>query len=114
MDNIPEPPPVRRPRNGKVMNGEGESSRPPLPSIRRPRTVGGRTSPVPLVPWRTVGIVAAVAVALALLVWLVLPGILSEDRAQELDTAIAQAEAQLGVAGTAERDRKSTRLNSSH
>jgi len=102
MDNIPEPPPVRRPRGWKVLSTNGGESRPPLPSIRRTRTVGGRKSPAPLVPWRTVGLIAAVAVALTLLVWLVLPGLLSEDRAQELDTAIAQAEAQLTIAGTAE------------
>lgn len=102
MDNIPEPPPVRRPRGWKVLSNNGGESRPPLPSIRRTRTVGGRNAPAPLVPWRTVGLIAAVAVALALVVWLVLPGLLSEDRAQELDTAIAQAEAQLTIAGTAE------------
>src|SRR5690606_37512062 len=83
MDDIPEPPPVRRPRGWKVLNSGGES-RPPLPSIRRTRTVGGRNSPVPLVPWKTVSLVAGVAVALALLAWLVLPGLLSEDRAAGL------------------------------
>jgi len=102
MDDAPKPPPVRRPRGWKVLSTAGGESRPPLPAIRRTRTVGGRNSPAPLVPWRTVGIVAAVAVALALLAWLVLPGLLSEDRAAGLDTAIAQAEAQLGIAATAE------------
>ncbi len=101
MDTAPTPPPVRRPRGWKVLSTAAEA-RPPLPSIRRTRTVGGRNSPVPLVPWRTVGIVAAVAVTLALLAWLVLPGLLSEDRAAGLDTAIAQAEAQLGIAAIAD------------
>ncbi|MCA9849399.1 MAG: hypothetical protein KC461_01985 [Dehalococcoidia bacterium] len=105
MDDIPEPPPVRRPRGWKVLGSgeDGGAPRPPLPSIRRTRTVGGRGNALaPLVPWRTVALVAAAAVGLALLAWLVLPGILSEDRAAELDTAIAQAEAQLEVAATAE------------
>jgi len=101
MDNAPTPPPVRRPRGWKVLSTAGGEARPPLPSIRRTRTVGGRSAPPPLVPWRTVGIIAGIAVALALLAWLVLPGILSEDRAAGLDTAIAQAEAQLGIASTA-------------
>ncbi len=101
MDDVPAPPPARRPRGWKVLSTAAEA-RPPMPSIRRTRTVGGRSSPAPLVPWRTVGIVAGIAVVLALLAWLVLPGILSEDRAEGLDTAIAQAEAQLGIAATAE------------
>lgn len=101
MDDIPEPPPVERPRGWKVLNS-GAPARPPMPSIRRTRTVGGRNTLTPLVPWRTAGIVAAVAVALALLAWLVLPGLLSEDRTQELNSAIAQAEAQLNIAATAE------------
>jgi len=121
MDDVPEPPPARRPRGWQVLSTSEDAPRPdtggasrprttgsragssrvPLPNIRRTRTVGGRNTPVPLVPWRTAGIVAAAAVALALLAWLVLPGLLSEDRAQELDQVIAAAEAQINVAATA-------------
>lgn len=100
MEELPAPPPVRRPRGWRVIGGE--RGRPPLPGLRRTRTVGGRRGPAPLVPWRTAALVSAVAVALALVAWLVLPGLLSEDRAQELDQAIAQAEAQLTIAGVTE------------
>ncbi|MDA0815431.1 MAG: hypothetical protein O2924_02520 [Chloroflexi bacterium] len=101
----PAPPRVRRPRNWRVLGGDRS---PPMPELRRTRVVGARNSLPTLVPWRTAGIVMAVAIALALAAWLALPGLLSEDRAAELTAAIAAAEAQLEIAssvGTPEQQR---------
>lgn len=91
----PPPPRVRRPRDWRVLGGD---RRPALPTIRRTRAVGAREAAVPLVPWRTAAIVGVVALVLAIAAWQILPGLLSEDRAAELNTAIAAAEAQLDVA----------------
>jgi len=105
----PAPPPVRRPRGWRVVGGQ---RRPPMPELRRTRAVGARETATPLVPWRTAGIVATVAILLALAAWLVLPGLLSEDRAAELTAAIASAEAQLDLAasvGTPDQQRTALR-----
>ena len=73
-----------------------------LPSLRRPRTVGraGRVGG-PAVPWRLAGLVAGVAVVIALLAWTVVPRLLNEDRAAELDRALAAATQQVSAADSA-------------
>ncbi|MEX2373027.1 MAG: hypothetical protein WD800_04430, partial [Dehalococcoidia bacterium] len=103
LDDMPPQPPPRRPRGWKLIGGdEAVGRRTPLPSIRRTRAVGRRGEQDTLVPWRTAAIVAAVALGLALLAWVVLPGLLSEDRAAELEAAVTAAHAQLNVADGAE------------
>jgi len=100
-DERPDPPRPRRPRGWKVLSTEsaGSKSGTPLPSIRRTRSVGQRLgASAPLVPWRTAAIVAGVAILLAILAWTLLPGLLSEDRAQELEDTIATAQIQLQAA----------------
>ncbi len=98
LEDRPEPPPAKRPRGWRVV---GSRERRPLPSLRRTRSIG-RGGEAPLVPWRTAAIVAGVALLLALLAWWVLPGLLSEDRAAELEDAITQANAQLAAAEVAD------------
>ena len=71
-----------------------------MPVLRRTRAVGAREAVPPLVPWRTAAAIATVAIVLALAAWLLLPGLLSDDRAAELTTAIASAEAQLDLAAS--------------
>ncbi len=73
-----------------------------LPSLRRPRTVGraGRAGGA-AVPWRLAGLVAGVAVVIALLAWTLVPRLLNEDRAAELDRALAAATQQVGAADSA-------------
>lgn len=110
----PAPPPVKRPRGWKLLTtdtlgvGDGDAARAGgrgagrMPSIRRTRAVGHRAGQTPLVPWRTAGLIVVVALVLALLAYLVLPGLLSEDRAAELETAITAANAQLASAEAAD------------
>lgn len=73
-----------------------------LPSLRRPRTVGraGRGGS-PGVPWRLASLVTGIAVVIALLAWAVLPRLLNEDRAAELDRALSAATQQVSAADTA-------------
>lgn len=101
VEERPEAPRPKRPRGWQVVGGERRN---PLPSLRRTRAAGHRGGQglVPLIPWRTAAIVAAVALLLALLAWAVLPGLLSEDRAQELEGALTQATAQLAAAAAAD------------
>ncbi|MCK9487316.1 MAG: hypothetical protein M0R73_11560 [Dehalococcoidia bacterium] len=113
LEDRPAPPRAKRPRGWNVVGGGGRT---PLPSLRRVRAagrrgvggmggvggVGGLGNGAPLVPWRTAAIVAGAALLLALLAWLVLPGLLSEDRAQELEDALTQAHAQLAAAAVAD------------
>ena len=89
-------PPVERRRTPQRRAGSR------MPSLRRPRTVGraGRASG-PAVPWRLAGLVAGVAAVIALLAWAVLPRLLDEDRAAELDRALAAATQQVSVADSA-------------
>jgi hypothetical protein len=94
--DVPAPPPLRRPRGWRLIGGPGAQR---MPSLRRTRAVGARDTAPPLVPWRTAATVAVVAIVLAVVAWLVLPGLLSEDRAAELTAAVAAAEAQLDLAG---------------
>lgn len=61
----------------------------PMPTVRRaPRPVGRRGDRAVPVPWRLVAYAAAAVIALAMLAWAVLPGLLREDRAAQLDAAI--------------------------
>jgi len=73
-----------------------------LPSLRRPRTVGrsGRGSGA-AVPWRLAGLVAGLAAMIALLAWALLPRLLDQDRAAELDRALAAATQQISAADSA-------------
>lgn len=101
LDSGPPPPlPVERPRGWRVLPDSGERSR--LPSIKRTRVAGGRGQPA-MLPWRTVGGIVAGAVLLVAVAWAVLPGLLREDRAAELEAAITQAQAQIAAAETAAR-----------
>lgn len=73
-----------------------------LPSLRRPRTVGraGRAGGA-AVPWRLAGLVAGLAAVIALLAWTLLPRLLDEDRAAELDRALTAATEQISAADSA-------------
>ncbi len=100
LERQPEPPRAKRPRGWRVI-GSARAQR-PLPSLRRTRVAGRGLGDGALVQWRTAAAVGAVALLLALLAWLVLPGLLSEDRAQELESTLTQASAQLAAAGEAD------------
>lgn len=73
-----------------------------LPSLRRPRTVGrsGRGGGA-AVPWRLAGLVTGLAAVIALLAWALLPRLLDQDRAAELDRALAAATQQISAADSA-------------
>ncbi len=73
-----------------------------LPSLRRPRTVGraGRTGGA-AVPWRLAGLVTGIAAVIALLAFTVLPRLLNDNRAAELDRALAAATQQISTADSA-------------
>lgn len=96
-----QPEPARRPRGWRVVGGE-EAAPAKLPAIRRARTAGRRGEPA-MLPWRTVGAIVVGAVLLVAVAWAFLPGLLSEDRAAELEAAITQAQAQLAASETATR-----------
>ncbi len=98
---IPEREPVQRPRGWRVVGGGDQGAR--LPSIRRTRTVGRRGVSAAMLPWRTVGAIVVGAALLVAVAWAVLPGLLQEDRAAELEAAITQAQAQLAAADTAQQ-----------
>lgn len=89
-------PPVERLRTPQRKAGSR------LPSLRRPRTVGraGRAGGA-AVPWRLAGLVVGVAAVIALLAWALLPRLLGEDRAAELDRALAAAAQRIGAADSA-------------
>lgn len=89
-------PPIERRRTPQRKAGSR------LPSLRRPRTVGraGRAGG-PAVPWRLAGLVAGVAAVIAILTWTLLPRLLDEDRAAELDRALAAATQQITAADSA-------------
>ena len=72
-----------------------------MPAIRRaPRTVG-RTGPAePRLPWRTITFALAAVIALAAIAWAVIPGLLREDRAAQLNAALSAGTAYLAVADT--------------
>ena len=73
-----------------------------LPSLRRPRTVGraGRGGGA-AVPWRLANLVVGIAAVIGVLAWTLLPRLLNEDRAAELDRAIAAATQQVTAADSA-------------
>ncbi|MBM4409774.1 MAG: hypothetical protein FJ037_00350 [Chloroflexi bacterium] len=89
-------PPVERRRPSQRKAGSR------LPSLRRPRTVGraGRGGGA-AVPWRLAGLVAGLAAVIALLAWALLPRLLDQDRAAELDRALAAATQQISAADSA-------------
>lgn len=71
----------------------------PMPTVRRaPRTVGRGGGRDARVPWRLVGYAAVAVIALAVLAWAVLPGLLREDRAAQLDAAINAGNGYLAAA----------------
>lgn len=72
-----------------------------LPAVRRGRTVGRAGGAGHGVPWRLVGAVGGIAVAIALLAVTVLPRLLTEDRAAELEKAIATATQKIETAESA-------------
>src|SRR5690606_4069570 len=68
------------PRAGRETK-PAEADRHPMPRIRNvPRVAGRRTRIGPALPWRWIGIAAVAIVALGLLAWAVLPGMLRDDR----------------------------------
>lgn len=89
-------PPVERRRTPQRRAGSR------LPSLRRPRTVGrsGRGGGA-AVPWRLAGLVTGLAAVIALLAWALLPRLLDQDRAAELDRALAAATQQISAADSA-------------
>ncbi len=89
-------PPVQRGRTSQRRAGSR------LPSLRRPRTVGrvGRGGGA-AVPWRLAGLVAGIAAVIAVLAWTLLPRLLDEDRAAELDRALEAATLQVSAADSA-------------
>ncbi|MPZ99745.1 MAG: hypothetical protein GEU80_10495 [Dehalococcoidia bacterium] len=98
------PSPVRRmaPAGPAPRERPSEERRPPspMPQIRRPpRVVGHRAPGMPTgLPWRWLAGALAVLLALAAAVWLVVPGLLSEDREAQLTDALGRAEGFLSVA----------------
>ncbi len=78
----------------------GVAGRGGLPSLRRPR-VAGRGGASRL-PWRTVGLVAAVLLLVVLVARFALPPLLAEDREARLTGALTEAAALLDGAETAE------------
>ena len=73
-----------------------------MPSLRRARRVGRVGQPGgAAVPWRLAGLVTSVALVIALLAWTVLPRLLNQDRAAELDRALAAATQQISAADSA-------------
>ena len=89
-------PPVERRRTPQRRAGSR------LPSLRRSRTVGrsGRGGGA-AVPWRLAGLVTGLAAVIALLAWALLPRLLDQDRAAELDRARAAATQQISAADSA-------------
>jgi sugar lactone lactonase YvrE len=87
-------PPRRLPRR------VGRTSGPPLPRLRRaPRAMRAGTGiglPSRSILWTGAVIVALLTLLLA--AWLVLPGLLSEDRAAQLEASLADAQTQLQAA----------------
>ena len=88
-------PPVERRRPQRTAGSR-------LPSLRRPRTVGraGRGGGA-AVPWRLASLVVGIAAVIGILAWTLLPRLLNEDRAAELDAAIAAATQQVATADSA-------------
>jgi len=117
-DEQPPPPPLiaaDEPEGRRVALGAGDgraapgyplrpartTSRPslPMPTVRRaPRTVGRRAARETPVPWRPFTYAAIAVIALAALAWAILPGLLREDRAAQLDAALNAGNGYLAAA----------------
>ncbi len=106
VERAPAPPPepqsapASEPRRGPPRR-IGRASGPPLPRLRNAPRLGGRGMPRRSLLWAAAVIAALVALLLA--AWLVVPGLVNEDRAEQLETALATAQAQMQVAEAATR-----------
>ncbi len=81
-----------------------QSSQPiPFPSIRRPARTVGRTPLEAQLPWRWIALAVGALLAVGLLSWTIGPGLLTQDRAAELDKVLATAQQQLTTATAAQR-----------
>lgn len=96
MPDVDSGPPVQHGRKPQRKAGSR------LPTLRRPRTVGrvGHGGGA-AVPWRLAGLVVGIAVVIAVLAWTLLPRLLDQDRAAELDRALAAATSQVSAADAA-------------